>query len=116
MAEVNEHHNRAMDYAEQAQLSRLRGDTEGELTLVRRALFCEVLAIHSLDSPEDEPTFGVLHRSAATLALRCGELDLAAMLATYGLAGMTAHVFPNKPPEELVTELTDIIKKAMGEV
>lgn len=50
-----------------------------------------------------EPTRSVLHRSAASLALECGDREAARRLAERGLTG--------KPPEEIAEELRDVIRR-----
>jgi hypothetical protein len=51
-----------------------------------------------------EPTRSVLFRSAATLALRCGELREAEKLASIGLSG--------HPPDEIADELREVWDRA----
>ena len=102
MSEVNELHNRAMDLAELAVVQRLRGNADGEADLLRQALELERAAISALKDPV-EPTFSVLHRSAGTLALRCGEYRLAEQLAANALA--------HEPPNEVAEELRDLVEQ-----
>lgn len=49
---------------------------------------------------DTEPTRSVLHRSAATLAVNCGELQAAERLITTALSG--------NPPQEIAEELKDL--------
>ncbi len=102
MSQVNELHNRAMDLAEFALAQRLRGDRDAESELLRQALELERAAIQALGDPI-EPTFSVLHRSAGTLALRCGEYRLAEQLAANALA--------HEPPNEVAEELRDLVEQ-----
>ncbi len=47
-----------------------------------------------------EPTRSVLHRSAATLAIKCGELQMAEKLIAVAIAGT--------PPLDIAEELKDL--------
>ena len=102
MSEINTFHSRAMDLAELALTERLKGNTAGEIDYSRQALKFEIAAIGELKEPL-EPTFSVLHRSAGTLALRCGELRLAEQLASKALA--------EEPPHEIAEELRDLLEQ-----
>ena len=102
MSDVNELHNRAMDLAEFAQVARVRGNVHREADLLKQALELERDAIRALEYPV-EPTFSVLHRSAGTLALRCGEYRLAEQLAANALA--------QEPPHEIAEELRDLVEQ-----
>ena len=103
MSKVNELHNRAMDLAELGLVERLRGNPEAELGYARQALEFEVAATQAL-TDRIEPTFSVLHRSAATIALQCGEHRLAEQLAAKALA--------EEPPNEIAEELRDVLEQA----
>ena len=102
MSDVNELHNKAMDLAEFAQVARVRGNVHREADLLKQALELERDAIRALKDPV-EPTFSVLHRSAGTLALRCGEYRLAEQLAANALA--------QEPPHEIAEELRDLVEQ-----
>ena len=102
MSEINELHNKAMDFAELALIQRLQGNGKEAQDLVRQALEFERAAIQALEEPI-EPTFSVLHRSAGSLALQCGELRLAEQLASYALA--------QEPPFEIAEELRDLVEQ-----
>jgi hypothetical protein len=104
MNKVRDKHNQAMDYAEMALLARRRGKREEEEALSRCALQAELEAIEALLATERvEPTCSVLHRSAATLALDCGEPRTAEKLVAAALAG--------SPPEEIAEELRDLMEQ-----
>jgi hypothetical protein len=53
------------------------------------------------EQSQTEPTRSVLHRSAATLALDCGEYREAERLVATALAG--------NPPEPIANELRDVL-------
>jgi len=84
-----------------AQISRLRNDSISATQLFRQAFEKEQLAaeliIHDLTA---EPTRSVLHRSAAYLAMDCGDIHAAEKLITSALSG--------NPPQEIVDELKDL--------
>ena len=103
MITVNELHGQAMGLMELAILARLRGNTDEVSSLYARALELETAAIEGLD-PTVEPTFSVLHRSAATMALHCNQTRLAEQLATRALS--------YEPPFEIAEELRDVIEQA----
>lgn len=69
-------HQQAMDLAEAATVARLRGNLEQAAQLTRQAFEREThaaaLVAITLDA---EPTRSVLHRSAASLAIECGEYE-----------------------------------------
>jgi hypothetical protein len=98
MSSVGEYHQRAMESANQALEARRRGD-EAQA----RAHFLEALA-HERRAAKmvaqglaAEPTRSVLHRSAAALAVECGEIREAERLIAIALSG--------EPPEEIAAEL-----------
>ncbi|MBW4599064.1 MAG: hypothetical protein KME29_05465 [Calothrix sp. FI2-JRJ7] len=101
MSQIKEKHTVAMDLAEAAFVAKLRGDLEEASQLTRQAFEKEqeaaALVAHQLDA---EPTRSILHRSAATLAIDCGELKAAERLIATALSG--------NPPEEIAEELKDL--------
>jgi tetratricopeptide (TPR) repeat protein len=101
MSKVQELHQQAMDLAEQADLNRLRGDTVQARALLQQALELEAEAARLVaDDLEAEPTRSVLHRSAASLAVECGELQIAERLIARALTG--------NPPADIAEELKDL--------
>ena len=102
MSDVNDLHHKAMDLAELALIERLKGNSGESSTLFRKALEFELAAISELDG-EIEPTFSVLHRSAGTMALHCGEIRLAEQIAAKALSC--------EPPEEIAEELRDVLEQ-----
>lgn len=91
-------HQEAMTPAEEAFLAERRGDHLEAKRLHRLSFLKEEGAAYLLKSSREvEPTRSVLFRSAASLALRCGETCAAERLAAEGLAG--------NPPEEIADEL-----------
>lgn len=104
-----EHHRMAMSYADLAfknpKISHL-GSTR--LMLNQAALHHELEAIYKLPLQEQSSiTWFVLHRSAATLALDCEQLDMAVMIASNALASAR-----NDTPQALMDELHQVLTQA----
>src|SRR5947208_2539503 len=69
-------HREAMELAEAAIVARLKGDAQLALDLTKEAFRKERDAALSVgDDSALEPTRSVLHRSAASLAVECNELE-----------------------------------------
>jgi hypothetical protein len=97
---VTDLHHGAMAHADAADGARRRGEHDEALKLFRQALRLEQEAIATLAIPI-EPTWSVLHRSAASLALDCDERRLAEKLCCTALAA--------DPPAEIARELRALI-------
>ena len=102
MTTSNDIHNEAMDYAEYALSAKRRGDTVESAKLFAKSLELERQAIDLL-TERVEPEYSILHRSAATLALDCGEFRLAEQIASKALAG--------DPPEHVVWQLRSVMEQ-----
>jgi len=101
MSQIQVLHQQAMDLAEAAAVARLRGTSEQAVQLTRQAFEQEIQAAALTATTLDaEPTRSVLHRSAASLAIECGELQVAERLITTALSG--------NPPPEIAEELKDL--------
>lgn len=101
IVDAEEYHQRAMDIAERAFAGKLRRSDEVE-PLFHEAFELERQAAQLLSNDlEFEPSRSVLHRSAASLALQCGEIHAAEQLIYTALAG--------NPPEEIADELRDLL-------
>lgn len=98
-------HEEAMELAErgimEVETSRARGFFRSAFEKERAA--AELLG----GALEEEPNRSVLYRSAATLAVDCGELGEAERLIDEGLSG--------RPPAEVTRELKDLQKKVRAE-
>ena len=104
MENMRSQHREAMRYAEQAKIADLDGEDVEARRLARLAFELEREAAQTLlHRLRVEPTRSVLFRSAATLALECGEMDEARLLAFQGLAGF--------PPKEIAAELREILEE-----
>jgi hypothetical protein len=95
-------HQKAMEFAEQAEVAKLRGGPIEQIQQLLRSAFeqesqAAALVVNVTDA---EPTRSVLHRSAAALAIDCGELQAAERLITTALAG--------DPSDEIAMELKDL--------
>jgi hypothetical protein len=101
MSQIQALHQQAMDLAEAAAVARLRGAVERAAQLTRQAFEQEIQAAALIAGTLDvEPTRSVLHRSAASLAIECGEVQTAERLIATALSG--------NPPPEIAEELKDL--------
>jgi hypothetical protein len=101
MSQIQVLHQQAMDLAEAAAIARLRGVPEQAAQFTRQAFEQETHAAALIAGTLDaEPTRSVLHRSAASLAIECGELQAAERLIATALSG--------NPPPEIAEELKDL--------
>ncbi|ALF54590.1 hypothetical protein ACX27_19880 [Nostoc piscinale CENA21] len=101
MNQIQDLHKQAMDLAEMAQVAKLKGDSVLALQLSKQAFEKERLAAELIvNNFAAEPTRSVLHRSAATLAIDCGEIAAAERLIAVALSG--------NPPQEIAEELKDL--------
>lgn len=101
MSQIQVFHQQAMDLAAAAAVARLRGAPEQAAHLTRQAFEQETQAVALIASTLDaEPTRSVLYRSAASLAIECGELRAAERLIATALSG--------NPPLEIAEELKNL--------
>ena len=105
LEDARTNHNRAMDLADEAIVLNSRGDLASATAKYREAFLLERAASDEVAGCRElEPTRSVLHRSAATLALDCGDKAEAIRLANRGLEGT--------PPEEIAKELREVLERA----
>jgi hypothetical protein len=102
MNEVMASHRQAMEYAEKAFCSKLKGDHTKTKEFFLLAFELERKAAELMKDSTLEPTRSVLYRSAATLACDCDNLREAKRLAYIGLSG--------NPPGKIAEELRDLLK------
>jgi len=101
MQEVEKLHREAMELADAADAAKREGLSADATRLNRQAFKKEQRAAELVAENDDlEPTRSVLHRSAASLALACGELAHAEVLITRALS--------KQPPPEIAEELRDL--------
>lgn len=94
-------HKQAMEFAQEAMFLREIGKEQEALEFFRKAFEAEKKAAYLLfDKFDNEPTRGVLFRSAASLALDCNEIAEAERLVSQGLAGT--------PPKDIADELRNL--------
>lgn len=105
MSTMNEVHKKAMDLATYGLMERHRGNAEEALGFFKQALEHEFLAIAELKGSTIQPTYSVLHRSAATLAIDCGNDRLAGKLAIKGIRQDT--------PSDVARELRDVLDQLL---
>ncbi|HET6381844.1 MAG TPA: hypothetical protein VFJ58_00510 [Armatimonadota bacterium] len=105
MTSILDSHRYAMELVDEALRARAIGQPERAREFFEKAM-AEEAAAASLVPPtgESEPTRSVLYRSAATLAMDCGQLREAERLAAAGLSGY--------PPPEIAEELRVVIDRA----
>lgn len=91
---IRDLHNAAMALADDAEALRREGNAD-----MARATFADAydLERQAADAADEEPSRGILYRSAAWLALDAGRADLAADAVTAGLRG--------KPHPDIAAEL-----------
>jgi hypothetical protein len=93
-------HLAAMEFCDEALAARRKSDSALAVDLFRRAFENERDAASLLSH---EPTRSVIHRSAAALAVECGEYRAAEKLIAAALAG--------DPPREIAEELRDLFEQ-----
>jgi hypothetical protein len=101
---VSDIHRKAMSYTDYAAIARRYNDLEIQGELLHRAFELERQAAEMLvDRFDDQLTRSVMYRSAASLAMQCGEYIEAERLIGVGLEG--------NPPSEIARELRDLRKE-----
>lgn len=104
MSDIEKLHHDAMNLSEEAFLAHLRGEVEKSLNLFREAFnnerSCAALMAEKI---ELEPSRSVIHRSAASLAMDCGEFREAERLIAVALSG--------SPPDEIAEELRNLLEQ-----
>lgn len=105
MKEVKELHEQAMQLVDQAFIAKKEGNTTLAESLTTKAFKLELKAANLLkDRLDVEPTRSILYRSAASLAIDCGNSLEAIGIASEGLRG--------KPPIEIGIELEILLQVA----
>jgi tetratricopeptide (TPR) repeat protein len=98
MSKLEQLHNQAMDWAEEAFSAQRKGQEAEANALFKRALALEIEAAVAFPPDQaSEPTRSILYRSAASLAYHAQEYTRAQQLVTEALQG--------SPPPEIVAEL-----------
>jgi hypothetical protein len=103
MTRVTDIHDEAMRFAEEAFVAEMHGEHSVAKSLFRKAFEFEREAAEGLFARlKVEPTRSVLCRSAAALAIKCGEQREAERLIAIGLAG--------RPTDEIAEELRALLQ------
>jgi hypothetical protein len=103
MSPIETLHNEAMDAAELAHIAKLKGDIDTFLELSKKAFELEKQAALAISQDFTlEPTRSILCRSAATLAMDCGEFREAEKLVSLAMWG--------NPPDDIAEELRDLLE------
>lgn len=105
---LNQKHDKAMELAALALLARQRGDEKKAKPLFREAFDLEREVADEIAPTDLEPSRSVIHRSAATLALDCGEYVEAERLAMIGLLG--------NRPASIAAELREVLMQAIRQL
>ena len=97
-------HHQAMECYDKAMHAKRQEDQSRDLEWLRQAYMLEKEAAQLIAGEFDlEPSRSVLYRSAASLAIQCGETREAERLLAAGLAGF--------PQEEIADELRDLLEQ-----
>ena len=105
---LNEQHRTAMDLAGEALLVQQRGNFEEAKKLLRQAYDLERDVAQQLAPTDIEPSRSVIHRSAATLAVDCGEYREAEKLIATALLG--------NPPATIAAELRELLMQVVPQL
>jgi hypothetical protein len=104
MTPAKDLHHEAMRLVDEAEAARRQGNSQLARERLRQAFDRERQAADGVAGEGSlEPTRSVLHRSAAALALECGQLREAERLIATALSG--------DPPEEIAEELRDLLEQ-----
>lgn len=108
-------HDMAMEFYDQAKMSKIRGQKEEYSRLLQKAYLVELEAALKMPSDEADNYWQyMLIRSAAHLAHQCGEYEQALQLVYWGLAG-NPPVYEKTHLENLLQELnTDGAKELIS--
>ncbi len=104
MTSANEFHLKAMEIAEEGIIARLKGDMDTALKKLKEAYEIEKKAVDIvMPMFDNEPTRSIMTRSAAALAMDCGEFREAEKMTAIGLMG--------NPPLEIAEEMRNIYEQ-----
>lgn len=104
MSKINDLHEQAMEFSDQAFFAKREGDLVSAKKFSCQGLELETQAAEILkDDLDEEPSRSVLYRSAASMAMSCEEYRQAEKLIATALAG--------NPPEDIAEELRDLLEQ-----
>ncbi len=98
-------HDLAMEQADKAHFASRIGNTKAYLQYTHDSYVNEAKAAELLQHNPSHHMYAILHRSAATLAYRCGEYEAAENLILQGLEP--------RPSDRLRSELYDLLRKVL---
>ena len=102
MNTVNALHHQAMEFVDQAMLEQRAGNQESAIKLFEQATEYELAAIDAMAEPV-EPTYSVLHRSAASMAMNANQLRQAERIINKALA--------QNPHPEIADEMRELLER-----
>ena len=102
MSAVNDLHHQAMEYADAALREQRARNADNAAGLFAQAAECELAAIAAMEEPV-EPTYSVLHRSAASMAMNARRYRWAEQIAAKALA--------QEPHPEIAEEMRDLLEQ-----
>ncbi len=105
LSESVRYHDLAMEQADRAHFARRNGNMEAYLQFTHDSYLNEAKAAQLLHRDPSHHMHAILHRSAATLAYRCGEYSAAENLILQGLEP--------RPNDRLRYELYDLLRKVL---
>ncbi|MEL7433908.1 MAG: hypothetical protein AAFN11_08165 [Chloroflexota bacterium] len=106
--ETNAKHDEAMNLARLAELDKMRGNKDEAKRKLRLAYTLENEVAQTLIPTDIEPSRSVILRSAASLAIDCGEYREAEKLIATALAG--------DPPKTIADQLRDLIVQVVAQL
>ena len=105
---IMDNHHYAMELADKADRAKRLGKYDDAKKFFHEAFQLECSAAMKFkDCPTIEPTRSIFFRSAASLAIECGEYREAERMIAFGLSG--------SPPEEIAEELRDLLEQVNSE-
>ena len=102
MSAVSDLHHQAMEYADLAWREQRAGKADRAESLFAQAADCELAAIAAMEEPV-EPTYSVLHRSAASMEMNARRYRRAEQIAAKALA--------QEPHPEIAEEMRDLLEQ-----
>lgn len=106
--EINAQHDKAMNLAALADLDRMRDNMLEADNKYYQAFELELKVAQYVIPTSDEPNRSVILRSAASLAIDCGEYREAEKLIATALA--------SDPPPSIANELRDLLMQVMSQL
>lgn len=106
--QLNTKHDKAMNLAALADLDKMRENVGDAIEKYRKAFELEFEVAQFVIPSTDEPNRSVILRSAASLAIKCGEYREAEKLIGSALAG--------DPPKSIANELRELLMQVVPQL